>query len=389
MKTGQRRRLILLGSTGSIGRQVLDVVRSNPDQFEIVGLAAGANVSLLNKQIAEFAPRYAWCNTPNLLSRDGSKPYALPIDQMISTEDYDLPIIATVGSVGLRSSALALSLGKDIALANKEVVVMAGNLLRSLSEKTGARMLPIDSEHNAIWQCLQGETERWWDCADTSVRRLILTASGGALRDLDLSQLSAVTPEQALKHPTWQMGKKITVDCATLMNKGFEVFEARWLFGIPFDQIEVIVHRESIVHSLVEFVDGTVKAQLGLPDMRQPIQYAIAYPDRLSNSAQHLDLKKVRSLTFGPIPEGRYPCFELALEARTMGSTMPAVLSVADEVAVDLFLAGRIGFDQIHQLIEQVMSRHQPLDDFDIDDINEVDSWAREESYRFAQAVHH
>ena len=389
MKTGQRRRLVLLGSTGSIGRQVLDVVRGNPDRFEVVGLAAGDNVALLNQQIAEFKPRYAWCNSPNLVSRDRSELQVLPADQMISTKEYDLPVIATVGSAGLRSSALALSLGKDVALANKEVIVMAGNLLREISEKTGARMLPIDSEHNAIWQCLQGETERWWDCVNTSVRRLILTASGGALRDLELSRLGAVTPEQALKHPTWQMGKKITVDCATLMNKGFEVFEARWLFGIPFDQIEVIIHRESIVHSLVEFVDGSVKAQLGLPDMRQPIQYAIAYPDRLSNPAQHLELEKVGGLTFGPVPKGRYPCFELALEARNVGSTMPTVLSAADEAAVDLFLAGQIRFDQIHRVIEDVMSRHQPLDDFDIDDIDEVDSWAREETYRFAQAVHH
>ncbi len=387
MKNGHRRRLILLGSTGSIGRQVLDVVRGNPDKFEIVGLSAGDNVKLLNQQISEFTPRYAWCNDPNLLSGDGGELQVLPIDQMISTEEYDLPVVATVGSVGLRSSALALSLGKDVALANKEVIVMAGNLLRELSEKTGARMLPIDSEHNAIWQCLQGETENWWDCANTAVRRLILTASGGALRDLDPSQLSAVTPEQALKHPTWDMGKKITVDCATLMNKGFEVFEARWLFGIPFDQIDVIIHRESIVHSLVEFVDGTVKAQLGLPDMRQPIQYAIAYPERLSNPAEHLELEKVGGLTFGPLPKGRYPCFELALEATAIGSTIPAVLSAADEIAVELFLAGRIRFDQIHQLIEEVMSRHRTLDEFDINDIDEVDGWAREETHRLGSAV--
>ncbi len=387
MTDSRRQRVLLLGSTGSIGRQALDVVRRHRDRFEIVGLAAGANSFLLNQQILEFSPRYVWCSDPRLINPDGEKLSVLTMAEMAASDDYDLAFVATVGSAGLRPSVIALSKGKNVALANKEVIVMAGQLLRDLGDKTGARMIPVDSEHNAIWQCLRGETDEWWDCANTSVRRLILTASGGAFRDWPVERLGEVTPEQATKHPNWQMGKKVTVDSATLMNKGFEVIEAHWLFGVPYNQIEVLLHRQQIVHSMVEFHDGSLKAQLGLPDMRHPIQYAMSYPERLPTSGEYLDLAKTGRLDFAAVPPGRYPCFELALQAAAAGGSVPAVLSAADDVAVELFLAGQIRFDQIHQLAQDVMWRHQPVEDFDLAGVEEIDRWARSEARQMALSV--
>src|SRR5439155_4757805 len=277
------KRIAVLGSTGSIGRQTLDVVRWHPDEFEIVALAAARPSADFDNQLQEFRPRFS-C----LTATDGVD----PLMQIACEPDIDLLIVATSGTVGFRPTIAALESGKPVALANKETLIMAGHLATEAAAKSGAPLLPIDSEHSAIWQCLQGEepyAER--------VARLLLTASGGAFRDRPVEALDAVTPAEALQHPTWTMGPKITIDSATLMNKGLEVIEAHWLFGLPLDRVDVVIHHQSVIHSLVEFVDGSVKAQLGVPDMRLPIQYAMAHPRRVSTPAERLDLAAVGQLT--------------------------------------------------------------------------------------------
>ena len=370
--------LAVLGSTGSIGRQTLDVVRAFPDRLRIVALAAGQNIDLLATQVSEFHPRLV-----SVESTDGKEALRhqitdfhgqfLSMDEIACHPDVDLAVIATSGKAGLTPTLAAIRVGKTIALANKEVLVMAGELVTSEARACGAELFPIDSEHSALWQCLRGE-------AEGEIRRLILTASGGAFRDLPLEKLIAVTPEQALAHPTWQMGKKVTVDSATLMNKGFEVIEAHWLFDVPFDSIEVVLHHQSIIHSLVEFVDGSIKAQLGLPDMHLPIQYALSYPERWSAPQSfygRMDFQKLGAFTFAPLDPRRFPCFELAVEAGKRGGTHPAVLSAADEVAVQLFLERRIGFLDIAKLVEKVLDQHRGIDHPSLEDILEADTWAR------------
>jgi 1-deoxy-D-xylulose-5-phosphate reductoisomerase len=383
-----KRRIALLGSTGSIGLQTLDVVRWMPDRFEVVGLAAGGYSDLFRSQLKEFHPPLAAIGRPTEVDRTNAPSGMLwgqhGLETIACAQDVDLVVVATVGRAGLAPTMAALAAGKDVALANKEALVMAGKLVTEAARRSGARILPIDSEHSAIWQCLrgEGEPEEWL----ASVRSLILTASGGALRDVDAGDLARVAPTQVLAHPTWKMGPKVTVDSATLMNKGLEVIEARWLFGLPLDRVKILLHRESIVHSLVEFVDGSVKAQLAVADMRLPIQHALCYPDRVEGQAERLSLEKAGTLTFGDIDLDRYPCLRLALSAARQDLSYPAAMSAANEVAVDLFLRGMISFSDISELVEEILSRHQPMRIDNLESVMMVDDQARAECLALAQS---
>jgi 1-deoxy-D-xylulose-5-phosphate reductoisomerase len=338
--------LAILGSTGSVGKQTLEVIRSFPGEFSVMGLAAGYNLELLAQEAEEFRPRAVSCQGPVEVSAS-----RLPAGcQIVSQEEVaslpgvDMVVAASVGKVGLGPILAALDAGKAVALANKEPVVMAGEIVMEAARRSGADILPVDSEPSAIWQCLRGE--------DQEVSRVIITASGGPFRKRSPGEMSSVTPEEALQHPTWRMGRKITIDSATLMNKGFEVIEAHWLFDLPWEKIEVVVHPQSIIHAMVEFADGSVKAQLSPPDMRLPIQYALFYPQRVKNDAlSHFNPVETGALTFEELDLARYPCFQMALEAGRKGLTYPAVLSAADEVAVELFLNGAIGFTGIPNLV--------------------------------------
>jgi 1-deoxy-D-xylulose-5-phosphate reductoisomerase len=293
------------------------------------------------------------------------------MEEIAASSDVDLVVIATVGSAGLGPTMAAIRAGKAVALANKEVLVMAGHIITAEARRSGAELRPIDSEHSAIWQCLWGEDRE-------SVERIVITASGGPFRDTPREELANVTTREALRHPNWQMGQKITVDSATLLNKGLECIEARWLFDIPLEHIDVILHRESIVHSLVEFRDGSLKAQLGVPDMRLPIQCALTYPERLPGTqVPHLDPKLAGTLTFSSADIKHYPCLGLALEAGRKGGTYPAVLAAADEVAVQQFLAGHIRFVDIARSLQDALSAHKPMANPSLDDVLHADAWAR------------
>ena len=369
--------LAILGSTGSIGCQTLDVVRALGDRFRVIGLAAGRNVTLLEEQAREFSPRFIFYDgnesrRNGVISLEGA--VCISMEEMAAHPDVDLVVVATVGKAGLSPTLSALAAGKTVALANKEALVMAGGVVTEAARRGRGEIRPVDSEHSAIWQCLRGEKS-------AGISRLILTASGGALRDKSLDDLRLVTPAQALCHPTWQMGRKVTVDSATLLNKGLEAIEARWLFDVPLDRIEIVLHRESIVHSLVEFADGSMKAQLGLPDMRLPIQVALCHPDRPAvPGGARLDLKQVGPLHFEALDLRRYPCLGLALEAGHRGGTHPAVLAAADEVAVAHFLAGRIGLTEIPRVIESALDAHDGVSDPTLADILAADAWARQQA---------
>ena len=364
--------IVVLGSTGSIGTQTLDVVRALPDEFRVAGLSAGRNLGLLAEQVAEFGPRMVWCEEGReTVGGDGAS--LVPPEEMVTEPDVDLVMVATTGRAGLVPTLNALRAGKAVALSNKEVVVMAGELVTRVAAMHGAPVLPVDSEPSAIWQCMRGE--------DEPVRRLIVTASGGPFRTRPLDEIANVTPAEALAHPTWVMGRKITIDSSTLMNKGFEVIESRWLFDIPFDRIDVVVHPQSVIHSMIECADGSVKAQMGPPDMRLPIQAALAYPARLDNgNLPRYDPLAWPSLTFEPLDPARYPCFATAVQAGRREQTYPAVLSAADEEAVHYFLDGRIGFGDIHRIVESVLDRHEPFDASTPEAVLEADAWARREA---------
>ncbi|MDD4985672.1 MAG: 1-deoxy-D-xylulose-5-phosphate reductoisomerase [Dehalococcoidales bacterium] len=375
--TGVIKQLAILGSTGSIGQQALDVVRAFPQRFRVIGLAAGRNIDLLTKQVNEFRPRLVYF-------QDGKSGRGLTDinceflspEGIASHPEVDTVVIATSGESGLLPLAAAVKAGKEIALANKESLVAAGEIIIREAGLSKARILPIDSEHSAIWQCLKGENEK--------PARLLLTASGGPFLHYSKARLSKVTVEQALKHPSWRMGRKVTIDSATLMNKGLEVIEAHWLFNMPFESIKVLIHPQSIVHSLVEFVDGSVKAQLGYPDMRLPIQYALSYPERWPNPhVERLNWDVMSNLTFGQVDPDVFPCLRLAIEAGKKGGTYPAVLCAADEVAVGLFLSRRLKFTDIACLVERVLERHQMVACPDLDEIISADGWAREMASRF------
>jgi 1-deoxy-D-xylulose-5-phosphate reductoisomerase len=369
------KRIAVLGSTGSIGCQTLEVVRSFPDKFDVVALTAGRNVELLALQIAEFKPRFvcsAQAADSELLSTLADKPLILSSEEIARHPEVDLVVVATSGKAGFGPTLSAIRARKHIALANKEVLVMAGEIVMAEARKHDVEILPLDSEHSAIWQCLRGEQRE-------SVSRIILTASGGPFRNYSSEQLAAVTPEQALQHPTWRMGTKVTIDSATLMNKGMEIIEARWLFDMAVDRIRVIVHPESIIHSFVEFADGSIKAQLSHPDMRLPIQHALCYPDRRdSGQFAKLEWTKLSSLGFEAPDLERFPCLRLALEVIERGGTYPAVLCAADEIAVELFLDHKIGFMGIPRLVGKTLGQHQGVSNPVLEDVLAADAWARE-----------
>ena len=368
--------VVVLGSTGSVGKNALEVLSGFPDQFRLFGISTNINIGLLEEQIRSFKPKMAVVmdrenfqrfprkhDTEILSGMDGLK-------AICSHPRVDLVINALVGSVGLFPSLVALESGKTLATANKESLVMAGELLIRKAKEKGTEILPIDSEHSAIKQCLlSGKKEE--------VKRIILTASGGPFWGKSEEELSDITVEEALSHPTWEMGKKITVDSASLMNKGLEVIEAHWLFDIPPDRIKVVIHPQSIVHSMVEFVDGSIIAQMSLPDMKLPLQYALFYPQRVYSSNSSLDLTQTRQLTFFEPDFNKFPCLKLAYDALKMGGTAPAILSSANEVAVGAFLSGRIKFPDIWSLLEKVLSRHRVKLNPNLDDILKADSWGR------------
>jgi 1-deoxy-D-xylulose-5-phosphate reductoisomerase len=378
------KRVAVLGSTGSIGVQALDVVSRFPDRFEVVALAAGRNAAAIEPQVRRFRPRAVAladrAAAADLRARLGSGgPEVLDGDEGVAAlarlPDVDFVLAAISGGAGLFSTAAAIEAGKTIGLANKESLVLAGELLVARARATGAVVLPVDSEHSAIFQSLAGH-ER------AHVRRLLLTASGGPLRTVPLSELADVTPQRALKHPNWSMGDKITIDSATLMNKGLEVVEARWLFDIEPNRIDIVVHPESIVHSMVEYVDGSVVAQLGVSDMRGPIGYAMAYPERLALQLPPLDFSRLGRLTFEAPDPVRFPAYTLAYRALERGGTAPAALSGADEAAVAAFLAGRIGFQRVAELCAEVLDAHPALPIRSVEQALAASEWGKAEAGR-------
>jgi 1-deoxy-D-xylulose-5-phosphate reductoisomerase len=378
------KRIAVLGSTGSIGQSALDVVAAHPDRLSIVALAAGENALLLADQVNRFRPRAVGVATDaareELSARVNGVPdleiLAVGRDGLIAAAthpDVDLVLCASSGTAGLEAALAAIDAGKTLALANKEVLVMAGALMVEAARKRGTAILPVDSEHNAIHQCLHGREPG-------DIQRLILTASGGPFRQLGREALQRVTFEDALRHPTWRMGKKITVDSATLMNKGLEVIEARWLFNVPAHEIDVVVHPQSIVHSMVEFCDGSIIAQLGVTDMRLPIQYAFSYPQRWQTPIARLDIAQLGALEFEPPDPDRFPCLRLAYAALERGGAWPVVLNAANEMAVEAFLAGCITFPMIPQVIEQALTAadRNTSPPQSLADVRAADAWARE-----------
>ena len=381
--------IIILGSTGSIGTNTLDIVSRFPDEFRVVGLTAGANLEKLEEQIHAFKPKAVAVSTESSAATLRKRCEGLPVEILANEEgithvaampEAELAISAIVGAAGLLPTLAAIRSGKHIALANKEPMVMVGKLMQEEARKHGVRIFPVDSEHSAIFQSLEGHRIE-------DVRRIILTASGGALWTLTKEQLQDVTPERALQHPNWKMGSKITIDSATLMNKGLEVVEARWLFDIHESRIDVLVHRESIIHSLVEYEDRSMIAQLGLPDMRTPISYAMRYPERMPLDLPSLDLTAVGKLTFCMPDHDRFPCLNLAYESLRVGGTMPAAMNAANEVAVDAFLNGGIRFLEIAEVIRNTMDAHSHRDVTCLDDALEADRWAREKAESLVHAL--
>jgi len=374
----------ILGSTGSIGRQTLDVIEAAPERFHVVALAALRNVEALATQAQRFRPQLAAICDPSLASQLEARLAGTEVRvaageaglrEAATLAEGQVVVGAISGMAGLGPVLAAIQGGKRLALANKEPLVAAGGILMSEAARYGAEIIPVDSEHSALFQCLLGHRRE-------DVRRLILTASGGALRDLSLEELKGVTPERALAHPTWQMGPKVTVDSATLMNKGLEVIEAHWLFGVPVERIEVVLHRESIVHSLVEFVDGATLAQLSQPDMRLPIQYALGFPERVPTRWGPLEITEVGELTFGSVDLARYPCLRLAYEAARRGGTAPAAMNAANEVAVSAFLGGEIGFTDIPRIIEAVLDSHRPAPVESLAVVAAADAEARQTAHK-------
>ncbi len=387
------KRISLIGSTGSIGKSTLSVVEHLSDRFSIFALTANSAVGLLADQVAVFRPEVVGVTDARHVDafrracRDRS--VAVPevvtgpdgLRQITSAPEVDIVVSAAVGAAGLWPTYTAVAAGKIVALANKEAMVVAGELLCKTSEVTGAQIVPIDSEHSAVDQCLRAG-------ARGEVLRLILTASGGPFRETPVERLVRVTPEEALKHPTWKMGKRITIDSATLMNKGLEVIEARWLFDIPAQKVDIMVHPQSIVHSMVEFVDGSIVAQLGTADMRQPIQYALTYPERLPSPVAPLDWGAVSRLEFHLPDRQKFPCIALAYQAIELGDTAPCVVNAADEIAVEEFLNGNIPFTDIPNVIDAALDAHDLQSGSSLDSILEADRWAREFAKRWVGHRH-
>jgi 1-deoxy-D-xylulose-5-phosphate reductoisomerase len=371
--------LSVLGSTGSIGTQTLDVVRQFPNEFNVEALASNCNLELMEKQVLEFKPSNVCLFDEE--KADTFRQLALPDVEVLSgmqglkaccaLEKVDTVVIALVGAVGLEPTMTAIQNGKNIALANKETLVAGGDLVMSAVKKWNITLIPIDSEHSAIFQCLNGEDRR-------TVERIIITASGGAFRDWNREELANATPEHALKHPNWSMGGKITIDSATLMNKALEVIEAHHLYSMPFERIQAVIHPQSIIHSLVEFADSSIIAQVGLPDMRLPIQYALSYPRRLPNpNLKRLNVANCQDLTFREIDEELYPCFTIGVNAGKTGGTAPAVMNAANEVAMTAFLDKKIKFLQISQIVDSVVKAHSVERNPSLRDVLNADAWAR------------
>ena len=378
----KRKRVVVLGATGSIGESALKVARDIPERMEIVALAAKSNAKKLAQQANATQPG-AVClvDESRVAELRENLTYAPEVFvgekglcEIATLPNSDMVLIAIVGTGGLRPALAAIEAGKDLAVASKEILVMAGEAVTSAAARKGVRVLPVDSEHNAIFQCLNGES--------AEVRRIILTASGGPFRETPNEQFDNITPEQALKHPTWNMGAKITIDSATMMNKALEIIEARWLFNLRPEQIEVVIHPQSIVHSMVEFADGSVLAQLSHSNMCFPIQYAVTWPDRVPNSLPPLDFGKLSKLEFATPRYEDFPALTLARRAGETGGTLPAVLNAANEIAVSSFLDRRMKFPGIWQVVEQVMNRHQVVAHPTLDEILAADQWARDEARR-------
>jgi len=382
------KKISILGSTGSIGQSTLAVVEKFPDRFKVVALAAGNNVVLFEKQVRRFRPELvavsgeaSATDLKNRL-RDLNIKVLSGVEGMIrvaAADEAELTVSAIVGTAGLVPTMAAIHAGKQVALANKEVLVTAGELVMNECRRRKISLLPVDSEHSAIFQCLLAGENR-------DIRQLVLTASGGPFRAWSKQDLANVTLAQALKHPNWSMGRKITIDSATLMNKGLEVIEARWLFGLPPEKIRVLVHPQSIVHSLVEYHDGAMVAQLGMPDMKGPIAYALSYPERLEDASPALNLAQVGTLTFEEPDMDRFPCLAYAYDALKAGGSMPAVLSAANEVAVRYFLDERIGYNDIARVIKETMDGHTPSSIETVEDALKADLWARQEAERIIRA---
>ncbi|MDH3628829.1 MAG: 1-deoxy-D-xylulose-5-phosphate reductoisomerase [Acidobacteriota bacterium] len=380
------KRLVILGSTGSIGVSTLDIVANHPTLFSVRGLAAGRQVEKLAQQVKRFQPEWVSVADAEAAERladlidDGPRIVHGPegLLEIVGIDDVEMVVSAIVGAAGMPPTLRALAKGVDVALANKEALVVAGRHMTAAAHSAGARILPVDSEHNALHQCLRGED-------DAEVAALWLTASGGPFRGRKKDELTQVTAEQALAHPTWEMGPKISIDSATLMNKGLEVIEAHWLFGLPPERIRVVVHPQSVVHSMVEFVDGSFKAQLGVADMRHPIQYALTWPERRAGTLDRFDPVAVSRWTFEEPDLDAFPCLSLAYAALRQGGAACAILNAANEVAVDAFLAGKIGFAEIPKILSAVMLAHRDADDATIERLLEADAAARETAWRFVE----
>lgn len=372
------KRIAILGSTGSIGTQTLDIAQHAPDKFQIEALSGGYNSQLLIEQVKKFHPKVVSVATKELadeVSKNVSSSTKVlygeeGLMEVAASTDADLVVTALVGSQGLKPTMAAIEAGKHIGLANKETLVSAGHIVKDAIRRKGVSLLPIDSEHSAIFQCLNGENR-------SQIAKITLTASGGSFRDRSREELEGVTVEQALQHPNWSMGAKITIDSATMVNKGLEVIEAHWLFDLSYDEIDVLIHPESVIHSYVEFVDNSVIAQLGNPDMRVPIQYALTYPDRYPTPTHRLDLAAIGKLHFREMDYNRYPCLRMAFESGKQGGTTPTVYNAANEIAVARFLKGEITFLQIEQIIEAVLQKHESHSNPQLDVIHEQDIWAR------------
>lgn len=371
------KKIAILGASGSIGTQTIDVIKNNPDKFELVSASVGSNIDYLNNLIATFPTLKAISvqNEADLVkvsSFDGELSYGIDgMSNVATIKEADIVITAVVGSVGLLPTIAAIKAGKNIGLANKETLVTAGHIIMPLIEEYDVKMYPVDSEHSAIFQCLNGENEK-------EINKLIITASGGSFRDKERNELEDVTVADALNHPNWSMGAKITIDSATMFNKGLEVIEAHHLFGIDYEDIEVLIHKQSIIHSMVEFDDYSVMAQLGTPDMRLPIQYAITYPKRLEiKNSERLNLAKISQLDFKDVDYDRYPAVKLAYEAGKIGGSLPTVLNAANEVAVALFLAEKIKFLEIEQIVSEAMANHELIKNPSVEEILAVDQQVR------------
>jgi 1-deoxy-D-xylulose-5-phosphate reductoisomerase len=384
------KKVTILGSTGSIGVSALDVIEKNPDRFQVVALAARRNISLLHKQIEKFRPEIVAvgdykeaCKLRDILPANlkikivGDKE---GVNEVASFDAANIVVSAISGAAGLIPTLTAIEAGKDIALANKETMVMAGEIVTRKARERGIKILPVDSEHSAIFQCLQGQKRKY-------LHRIMLTASGGPFLKYPKSQLAKVSLKDALNHPNWKMGKKITIDSASMMNKGLEVIEAKWLFNLDIMKIEVLVHPQSIVHSMIRFIDGSLLAQMGIPDMRIPIAYALSYPQRITNKLPILDLAKTGNLQFQKPDMKKFPCLKLAYEAGICGGTMPAVLNAANEVAVDAFIRRMIKFVDLHKIIDKVLSIHKSVKNPSLGDIINADEWARVESKKEIERI--